>query len=318
MRAIVTKGHGDVSVMHAGEAPRPVLADGGVRIRVRTAGVNRADLLQREGHYPPPSGASELLGLEVAGEVIESTVSAWKKGDAVMALLAGGGYAEEVVVDAGSVMRKPEALSWDEAGAFPETFLTAFLNVFEIARAKPGESLLIHGGGSGVGTSAITLGKLAQLRVIATAGSDEKCKRCREHGADDAINYRTEDFVARAKEVDVILDHIGGLYLVRDLQTLATGGRIVIIGSMGGREPVMLDVAAILRKRQSIIGSTLRARPALEKTAIVEAFLDRFGKDLEAGRIRPVIDTTFPLDRVADAHRRIEADHFGKVVLNIS
>jgi putative PIG3 family NAD(P)H quinone oxidoreductase len=317
MRAIVTNGSGDVNVMHVADAPRPALAEGEVRIRVHTAGVNRADLLQREGHYPPPPGASEILGMECAGEVIESNVSVWKKGDRVMALLPGGGYAEEVVVDAGSVMRKPDALSWEEAGSLPEVFLTAFLNVFELGRAKPGEALLVHGGGSGVGTAAITLGKLSKLRVIATAGSDEKCKRCVAHGADDAINYRTEDFATRAKDVDVILDHIGGAYLVRDLQSLATGGRIVIIGSMGGREPVMLDVAAILRKRQQIIGSTLRARPAAEKGAIVSAFVDRFGSDLEAGRIRPVIDAVFPLDRVADAHRRMEEDHFGKVVLKV-
>ena len=311
MRAIVLNGFGDENVMRVADVPPPRDVEGGVRIRVHAAGVNRADLLQREGHYPPPPGASELLGLECAGEVVGT-------GERVMALLPGGGYAEEVVVDKGSVMRVPDALSWNEAGAIPETFLTVFLNVFELARAKAGETLLVHGGGSGIGTSAITLARLAGLRVIVTAGSDAKCRRCIEHGADDAINYRTEDFVERAKGADIILDHIGAKYLTRDLQTLSTGGRVVIIGSMGGRDPVSLDVAALLGKRQQIIGSTLRARPAAEKAAIVASFIKRFGADLEAGRIRPVVDSAFLLERAADAHRRMSEDHFGKIVLSIA
>ena len=318
MRAITVDHFGDENVMHVSDVARPPLVEGAVRIRVDATAVNRADLLQRQGHYPPPPGASEILGLECAGEVIESAVDAWRTGDRVMALLPGGGYAEEVVVDAGSVMRVPELLSWDEAGAIPEVFLTAFLNVFELARAKSGETLLVHGGGSGVGTAATTLGKLAGLRVIVTAGSHEKCRRCIAHGADEAINYRTEDFVERGRGANVILDHIGAPYLARDLAALATGGRVVIIGSMGGRDPVSLDVGALLRKRQQIIGSTLRARPIAEKAAIVDAFARRFGADLNAGRIRPVIDATFPLERVADAHRRMAQDHFGKIVLRVS
>ena len=308
---------GDESVLGIADVPSPALGDGSVRIRVRAAGVNRADLLQREGHYPPPPGASEILGLECTGEVMESRAPEWKEGDRVMALLPGGGYAGEVVVDAGSVMRVPDALEWNDAGALPEVFLTAFLNVFELARAKKGESLLIHGGGSGVGTAATTLARLAGLRVIVTAGSDEKCRLCIAHGADDAINYRTEDFVERARGVDVILDHIGAPYLERDLQALATGGRVVVIGSMGGRGTVALDVGALLSKRQQIIGSTLRARPAAEKRAIVGAFVARFGRDLEESRIRPVIDSVFPLERAGDAHRRMKDDHFGKIVLSV-
>ena len=289
-----------------------------IRIAVRTAGVNRADLLQREGRYPPPPGASEVLGLECAGIVEEAgaNVRAWKAGDRVMALLAGGGYAEEVVVHFGSVMRVPDALSDKEAGAFPEVFLTAFLNIFMLARAREGETVLIHGGGSGVGTAATTLCKLAGMRVIVTAGSDEKCARCLEHGADVAINYRTEDFVEKASGANVILDHIGAQYLPRDLDALAVDGRVVIIGSMGGQRSAELDVVKILGKRAQIIGSTLRSRSVEEKAAIVAAFIVRFGADLEAGRIRPVIHAVLPMSRMDDAHRLMaSSEHFGKIVL---
>ena len=300
----------------------PTLGPNDLRIRVRATAVNRADLLQREGHYPPPPGASHILGLECAGDVIEvgENATGWSRGDRAMALLAGGGYAEEAVVDAGSAMHVPDALSDEEAGAMPEVFLTAFLNVFELARAKAGETLLVHGGGSGVGTAATTLAKLAGMRVIVTAGSKEKCDRCLAHGADVAINYREEDFVERAGrgKVDVILDHIGARYLGRDLEALAVGGRVVIIGSMGGRGTIELEVASLLGKRQQIIGSTLRARPPAEKAQIVASFLARFGDDLRAGRVRPVIDAVFPLAEAAEAHRRMnEGEHFGKIVLRI-
>ena len=289
-----------------------------IRIAVRTAGVNRADLLQREGRYPPPPGASEVLGLECAGIVKETgaNVRAWKAGDRVMALLAGGGYAEEVVVHSGSVMRVPDALSDEEAGAFPEVFLTAFLNIFMLARAREGETVLIHGGGSGVGTAATTLCKLAGLRVVVTAGSDEKCARCLQHGADVAINYRNEDFAEKARGTNVILDHIGAQYLPRDLDALAVDGRVVIIGSMGGQRSAELDVVKILGKRAQIIGSTLRSRSVEEKAAIVSAFIVRFGADLEAGRIRPVIHAVLPMSRMDDAHRLMaSSEHFGKIVL---
>jgi len=322
MRAIVFDHFGDESVLHIGKVDAPPLGPNDLRIRVRATAVNRADLLQREGHYPPPPGASHILGMECAGEVIEvgASVTGWSRGDRAMALLAGGGYAEEAVVDAGSAMHVPDALSDEEAGAMPEVFLTAFLNVFELARAKKGETLLVHGGGSGVGTAATTLARLAGMRVIVTAGSKEKCDRCLAHGADVAINYREEDFVERAGpgKVDVILDHIGARYLPRDLETLAIGGRVVIIGSMGGRGTIELDVTSLLSKRQQIIGSTLRARPPAEKAQIVASFLARFGDDLEAGRVRPVIDAVFPLAEAAEAHRRMnEGEHFGKIVLRV-
>ncbi|HEX2122803.1 MAG TPA: NAD(P)H-quinone oxidoreductase [Thermoanaerobaculia bacterium] len=302
------------------DVPPPTLGDDDIRIAVRATAVNRADLLQCEGHYPPPAGAPEVLGLECAGTIAETgaNVQGWERGQRVMALLAGGGYAEEVAVHAGSVMRVPDALSDAEAAAVPEVFLTAFLNLFLLARAREGETVLIHGGGSGVGTAATTLCKLAGMRVIVTAGSDEKCARCLEHGADVAINYRTEDFVEKANGVDVILDHIGARYLPRNLDALAVGGRLVVIGSMGGQRAAEIDVVKLLGRRAQLIGSTLRARSAEEKAAVVAAFLVRFGDDLDAGRIRPVIHTTMPLDRVADAHRLMAAsEHFGKIVLTL-
>ena len=291
-----------------------------IRIANHAAGVNRADLLQRAGHYPPPPGASEILGLECAGEVVEAgvNVKGWSRGDRAMALLAGGGYADEVIVDAGSAMHVPDVLSDIEAAAIPEVYLTAFSNVFLWAKARRGETILIHGGGSGVGTAATTLCKLGGMRVIVTAGSDEKCARCREHGADECINYKTEDFAEKARNVDIVLDHIGGRYLSKDLQTLNLGGRVVIIGSMGGERSATIDVTSLLGKRQQIIGSTLRARPVEEKAQIVSSFLERFGDDLNAGRIRPVIDAVFDIAAMEAAHERMQADHFGKIVLALS
>lgn len=317
MRAIlVTEAH-DLII---GDAPRPALGPRDVRIRVQATAVNRADLLQREGRYPPPPGASPILGLECAGVVIETgaDVHRWHEGDRVMALLSGGGYASEAVVDAGSVMAVPELLTDVEAAALPEAFLTAFLNLFLLADVRQGESVLVHGGGSGVGTAATTLLKLAGAHVIVTAGSDEKCRRCVEHGADLAINYRTEDFAHAARGVNVILDHIGARYLERDLDALAPDGRVVIIGSMGGQKTAEIDVAKVLMKRLRIIGSTLRSRTAEEKASIVSAFVSRFGDDLEAGRIRPVVHAALPLDRAAEAHELMRASgHFGKIVLTM-
>jgi putative PIG3 family NAD(P)H quinone oxidoreductase len=291
-----------------------------LRIDVRATAVNRADLLQRAGRYPPPPGASEILGLECAGVVSEvgAEVRGWSIGDRAMALLSGGGYAEKVVVDAGSAMHVPAALSDEEAAAVPEAFLTAFLNVFQLARLREGETVLIHGGGSGVGTAATTLAKLAGARVIVTAGSRDKCERCLAHGADVAIDYRNEDFVESASGANVILDHIGARYLPRDLEALATDGRIVIIGSMGGERTAEIDVAKLLGKRAQIIGSTLRSRTAGQKAAIVDAFLARFGADLDAGRIHPVIHTVLPLELADEAHDLMEAsEHFGKIVLRV-
>jgi len=316
MRAILITRPGPADVLAIGDAPRPDLTADSIRIAVRATAVNRADLLQREGHYPPPPGASTILGLECAGAVSEvgANVRGWSVGDRAMALLPGGGYAEEVVVHAGSAMHVPDALSDEEAAAIPEVFLTAFLNLFMLARVREGETALIHGGGSGVGTAATTLLKLAGVRVIVTAGSAEKCARCIEHGADVAINYREEDFVEKARGVNVILDHIGARYLERDLDALASDGRIVIIGSMGGQRTAEIDVGRLLMKRAQILGSTLRARPVEEKAAIVAAFIDRF----DVAHIRPVIHTVMPLERAAEAHKLMEAsEHFGKIVLRV-
>lgn len=317
MRAILVDEH---HALVPGEAPSPLLGPGDLRIAVRATAVNRADLLQRVGRYPPPPGASDILGLECAGVVSEagSEVRGWSAGDRVMALLAGGGYAEEVVVDAGSAIPVPGVLTDEEAAAIPEVFLTAYLNLFLLARLKEAETVLLHGGGSGVGTAATTLAKLAGARVIVTAGSREKCDRCLAHGADVAIHYREEDFVEKARGVNVILDPIGARYLARDLEALATDGRIVIIGSMGGERTAEVDVVKLLGKRAQILGSTLRGRSVADKAAIVSSFLDRFGGHLENGRIRPVIHTVLPLDRAGDAHDLMESsEHFGKIVLRV-
>jgi putative PIG3 family NAD(P)H quinone oxidoreductase len=318
MRAIIVTTNNRLEL---GEAERPALGVDDLRISVRATSVNRADLLQAAGRYPPPPGVSPILGLECAGVVAEvgANVRGWAVGDRAMALLPGGGYAADVVVHAGSAMHVPDALTDEEAGALPEVFLTAFLNLFLLAQVREGESALIHGGGSGVGTAATTLCKLAGVRVLVTAGSPEKCARCLEHGADVAIDYRAEDFVEKARGVNVILDHIGAPYLPRDLEALATAGRVVIIGSMGGQRMAEIDVAQLLMKRARIIGSTLRARAVEEKAVIVDAFLERFGADLAAGRIRPVIHTVLPLEHAEEAHRMMEAsDHFGKIVLSVA
>lgn len=312
MRAILVE---DDHSLRLGEVPSPLPGPNDLRISVRATSVNRADLLQRVGKYPPPPGASEILGLECAGVVSEigSNVHGWAVGDRAMALLAGGGYAEEVVVDAGSAMHVPDALSDEEAAAVPEVFLTAFLNLFLLARLQEGESVLIHGGGSGVGTAATTLAKLAGARVLVTAGSAAKCEQCLAHGADVAINYREEDFVERARGVHVILDHIGARYLPRDLEALATDGRIVIIGSMGGERMAEIDVVKLLGKRAQVIGSTLRSRSVADKANLVAAFVERF-----LPRVGPVVHAVLPLERAEEAHRLMESsEHFGKIVLGV-
>ena len=326
MRAIVFDQPGDESVLHIGEVPSPALGAHDVRIRVRATAVNRADLLQRQGFYPPPKGASPILGLECAGEVIEVApdVAGWRVGERAMALLAGGGYAEEVVVDAGSALRVPASLTLEEAAALPEVFLTVFSNVFQLGGLAPGGSVLVHGGGSGIGTAAIRMVKATPARILVTAGSDAKCQRCLELGADVAINYRTGDFVAETKRatggegVDVVLDSIGAAYFEQNLAALRTGGRLVLIGLMGGAK-TEINLAALLGRRLSVIGSTLRTRTLAEKAAIVEGFRARFGAELDSGALRPVVDRVLPLAQAAQAHRLLEAsEHFGKVVLRVA
>lgn len=325
MKAIVIDQPGDETVLRVGEAQAPELAPGSIRIRVAATAVNRADLLQRQGFYPPPPGASDILGLECAGEVAEvaSGVSGFAVGDRVMALLPGGGYAEEVVADAGSVMPVPERLSLEEAAGVPEVFLTVFLNVFQLGALPDAGAVLVHGGGSGIGTATIQLVKGAGGTVVVTAGSEEKCARCRELGADVAVNYNTGDFALEAKQVtggrgvDVVLDSIGAPYLEKNLRSLAVGGRLVLIGLMGGAN-AEIGLGQLLVRRLQVIGSTLRARPAEEKARIVSAFQERFGAALEKGEIGPTVDRVLPLEQAADAHRAVEAsEHFGKVILKL-
>ncbi len=326
MRAIVFDQPGAEEVLHLAEVEAPRLGPDDLRIRVRATAVNRADLLQRQGLYPPPPGASPILGLECAGEVAEvgANVRGWRTGERGMALLPGGGYAEEAVAHAGSAMHVPAALSDEEAGALPEVFLTAFLNIFMLGEPPSGGSVLVHGGGSGVGTAAISLCREAGLHVFVTAGSDDKCARCRALGADVAINYRTEDFAAVVRErtdgrgVNVILDSIGGRYLTGNVGALAVGGRLVLIGLMGGAR-AEADLAMLMIKRAHIIGSTLRTRSNPEKAEIVRRFVERFGAALEAGRVRPVLDRVLPLAQAAEAHRIVQAStHFGKIGLSVS
>jgi len=323
MRAVLIDQPGDESVLRVGETAAPALGPAEVRIRVAAFAINRADLLQRQGMYPPPPGASELLGLECAGEVIEvgPEVRGVAPGERVMALLAGGGYAEEVVVDAGSAMKVPDGLELTEAAAIPEVFLTVYLNVFQLAGLPAGGALLVHGGGSGIGTAAIQLAKEAGARVFVTAGSDAKCQRCLELGADVAVNYREASFreaVAEATDgrgVDVVLDSIGAPYLADNLASLAVGGRLVLIGLMGGAK-TEVNLGLLLAKRLSVIGSTLRARPLAEKAALAGGFQARFGEALAAGRLRAVVDRVWPMERIGDAHRAMKAsEHFGKIVL---
>ncbi|MGH7779871.1 MAG: NAD(P)H-quinone oxidoreductase [Candidatus Binataceae bacterium] len=326
MKAILIDRPGDESVLKLGEAPDPAPKDDEILIRVRCAGLNRADLMQRQGFYPPPPGASEILGLECAGEVVAAGKNAngWKIGDRAMALLPGGGYAGLAVAHAGSAMKIPASLSDEEAAGIPEVYLTAFLNLFEIAAVKTGDNVLIHGGGSGVGTASIQLLREAKARSIVTAGSDAKCEQCLKFGADVAINYKRGSFVPAVKAAssgrgaDVILDSIGASYFSQNLEALAQGGRLVLIGLMTGTKSE-IDLAAVLRRHLRVIGSTLRTRPAAEKAAIVAAFLARFGDALTAGRLRPPIYKTLPASEASAAHRMMQAsEHFGKIILRFN
>lgn len=327
MQAIVIREPGAEDVMQLAEAPDPVLGPEDVRIRVRATAVNRADLLQRRGMYPPPPGASEILGLECSGEVAEIGAAVppgrFAKGDRVMALLAGGGYAQQVVVHHGSVMKVPPALDLIAAGGFPEVVLTAYLNLFMLGGLRAGGSALVHGGGSGVGTAALQLLREAGATAYVTAGSAEKCARCVELGATAAIDYKSEDFGARIQEltggrgVDVVLDCIGGPYFERNVASLATGGRLVVIGLTGGASSE-INLAVLMLRRLHVIGSTLRARSVAEKAEIVASFEARFGEAVAAGRLGVIVDRVLPLAQAPDAHRAVAAsEHFGKVVLRV-
>lgn len=326
MRAVVVDHPGEADVLRVAEVADPVAAADEVVIRVVSAGVNRADLLQRRGFYPPPAGASDTLGLEVAGviEAVGAAVRDRSAGDRVMALLEGGGYAELARVRATQTARVPEQLSLLDAGAVPEVFITAHDNLFTRARLQPGEAVLIHGGAGGVGTAAIQLAHAHGCRVIVTAGSDAKVHACIELGADGGINYNTEDFVVRTLDetgdqgADVVLDVIGAAYLERNIDALGGDGRIVVIGMQGGTH-TELDLGMLNRKRASIIATHLRNRPPAQKAEIVAAFARDVVPALAAGTMHPVIERVFPLDEAAEAHRLLETGAvIGKVVLNVA
>ncbi|MGC8549761.1 MAG: NAD(P)H-quinone oxidoreductase [Acidobacteriaceae bacterium] len=325
MRQIGMESPGGPEVMQVVEGARPEAGAGEVLIRVRAAGVNRADLLQRAGKYPPPADASPVLGLEVAGEItaLGEGVTAWKVGDAVCSLTHGGGYAEFVVVPAGHCLPVPKGFSMVEAAALPEAAMTVWSNVFEAARLAEGESLLVHGGASGVGSCAVQYGVALGHRVFATAGSDAKCEAVRKLGA-EALNYRAEDFVTVVWEstgghgVDVILDMVGGDYLARDLHALAMDGRVSVIATQGGRR-AEFDVALMMRKRAVITGSMLRPRTVAEKAAIVAALREKIWPLYESGRIKPLLHGVYALENAAEAHRELESGgHIGKLVLTVA
>jgi putative PIG3 family NAD(P)H quinone oxidoreductase len=293
---------------------------------VAAAGVNRPDVSQRRGTYPPPPGASDLPGLEVAGTIVEvgSEVRDWRSGDQVCALVAGGGYAEYCVAPAPQCLPVPRGLSMVAAAAIPETFFTVWTNVFERGRLAPGEWILVHGGSSGIGTTAIQLARARGSRVLATAGSAEKCAACERLGASKAINYRTSDFVVVARElvgergVDVVLDMVGGEYVQRNLDLLALEGRLVQISLLGGAT-AHVNMGTVMRGRLTITGSTLRPRSVAEKGALAAALKEQVWPLLESGAVAPVVHTTFPLRSAADAHRLMESSaHIGKIVLVVS
>jgi NADPH:quinone reductase len=314
-------GGPEVLTVATGPVPRP--GPGEVLIRVAAAGVNRPDILQRTGNYPPPPGASPIPGLEVSGTIaaLGPEVGEWHEGDEVCALVSGGGYAEYCIAPVPQCLPLPRGLSLIDAAGLPETFFTVWSNVFDRGRLASGESFLVHGGSSGIGTTAIQLAHAFGARVFATAGSPEKCAVCRDLGAAPAIDYRQEDFVAVVKEltqgrgVDVILDMVGGSYIEKNLRSLAVDGRLVQIAFLQGSK-VTLDLAHLVVRRQTITGSTLRPRPVADKAAIARNLHDKIWPLIEAGKVRPVIDRTFPLAEAAAAHRLMESSrHIGKILL---
>ncbi len=318
MRAVVVEGgKGPATALRLAEIPRPVPAPGQILIRVRAAGVNRPDLVQRDGNYPPPPGAPDTLGLEVAGEVV-AAAGRWKVGDRVCALLGGGGYAEYAAVDARHALPIPEGLDVIQAAALPETVFTVYANVFEHGALHSGETLMVHGATSGIGTTAIQMGKASGAMVIATARGAEKAAAALRLGADAAVDAATEDFAAAAKALggcDVILEMVGGDYFAKDLDALKTGGRIVFIAALGGGQ-VTLPIMRVMMKRAVITGSTLRPRDADEKARIAAAVERVVWPWIAAGKLRPVVDRTLPLAQAGQAHAVLEGGQFvGKLVL---
>lgn len=326
MRAIEITQYGGPEVLRPCERPDPAPGAGEVLIRVRASGVNRPDVLQRKGHYPVPPGASDIPGLEVAGEIIAGDPAAmaeagFKLGDRVCALVQGGGYAQLCVAPVGQCLPVPAGWTDVEAAGLPETFFTVWSNVFDRGRLQPGETLLVQGGTSGIGVTAIQLAKAFGATVIATAGSDEKCSACLKLGADHAINYRTQDFSAETRRLtaergaDVILDMVAGPYVPRELECLADDGRLVIIALQGGTR-AEVDLASLMRRRLTITGSTLRPRPVAFKQAIARALRERVWPLLETRRVQPVIFRTFKPEEAAQAHALMESNqHIGKLLL---
>jgi putative PIG3 family NAD(P)H quinone oxidoreductase len=325
MTAIAIKTPGGPEALVPEERLVPAPGPSEILVRVRAAGVNRPDVMQRQGKYPPPPGAPDIPGLEIAGEVAAAgaKVKRWKIGDAVTALVVGGGYAEYALADETNALPVPKGFSFIEAAALPETFFTVWHNMMERGRLKSGETVLVHGGSSGIGTTAIMLAKAFGATVIVTAGSPEKCAACKRLGADVAINYKTEDFVAKTKEAtggrgaDVILDMVGGDYVDRNYDAAAVDGRIVQIATQQGSQ-VKINVLKIMQKRLTHTGSTLRPRPVADKAAIARALEEKVWPLLSAGKIKPVIDSVQPLVKASEAHARMDSSaHVGKIVLEV-
>lgn len=329
MKAVEITSHGAPGVLKLGDRPDPQAGPGEVLIRVTASGVNRPDVLQRTGNYPVPPGASDIPGLEVAGEIVggddkELAAAGFKKGDRVCALVAGGGYAQLCVAPIGQCLPVPKGLSDVEAASLPETFFTVWSNVFDRGRLLSGETFLVQGGTSGIGVTAIQMAKAFGAKVIATAGSDDKCAACLKLGADHAINYKTQDFADEARKltggrgVDVILDMVAGAYVAREVQCLADDGRLVIIAVQGGTTSEF-NAGLVLRKRLTVTGSTLRPRPVAFKSAIAASLRQHVWPLIEKQAIRPVIHSTFPAADAAKAHELMESNrHVGKIVLTWS
>jgi NADPH2:quinone reductase len=325
MAAVVIDGKGGPEVLKPARIPVPAVGAGQIILKVAAAGVNRPDVQQRMGAYPPPPGHSPLPGLEIAGEVVAvgAGVSRWRAGDKVCALVNGGGYAEYCVAEEVQALPVPAGLSMTEAAGLPETVFTVWNNVFERGRLGPGEWLLVHGGTSGIGTSAIQMAKAFGNSVIATAGSDAKVAFCRDLGADVGIDYRTQDFVKEVRAatggrgVDVILDMVGGEYTERNIVAAAEDGRIVQIAALGGAE-ARINVARLMMKRVTLTGSTLRPRTREVKAGFARAIEERVWPLVAAGRVKAIVDSTYPLAQACEAHRRMEtSQHIGKIVLTV-
>lgn len=325
MRAVVCDGTGGIDVLQIGEVPDPVAGDNDVVIDVVATAVNRADLLQRQGHYPPPAGVTDVLGLECSGRIssVGAEVTRWQVGDEVTALLSGGGYAERVSVPAGQVLPVPAGVDVRTAAALPEAASTVWSNVFMLAGLQPDEVLLVHGGSSGIGTMATQLAAALGARVAVTAGTAQKLERCRDLGADILVNYREADFVDEVKAAtdgagaDVVLDNMGAAYLPRNVDVLASNGRLVVIGMQGGVKGE-LNLATLLGKRGAILATSLRARPAAEKATIVAAVEEHVWPLVAADAVRPVVHEVFGFADVREAHRCVEEGrHVGKVLLEV-